>query len=43
MKWWSVSPWFEECVGVTHLGHFLLANILLPDLVKVGRCRLTPA
>ena len=25
---------FEETVGVTHLGHFLMANILLQDLVK---------
>ena len=25
---------FEETVGVTHLGHFLLANLLLQDLVK---------
>ena len=25
---------FEETVGVTHLGHFLLSNLLLQDLVK---------
>ena len=24
---------FEETVGVTHLGHFLLANLMLKDLV----------
>ena len=28
---------FEETFAVNHLGHFLLANLLLPDMVEHGR------
>jgi light-dependent protochlorophyllide reductase len=31
---------FEECIGVNHLGHFLLANILKTHLAKDGGGRL---
>jgi protochlorophyllide reductase len=31
---------FEECIGVNHLGHFLLANLLYPKLKADGGGRL---